>query len=95
MLELLRYISHIPFLIPHAAMRDTVLGGYAIPKDTQVRYPDPVFVPEIQDWYCLSRLFLINQANAFNVNLPKPADQFRINFKSEGILENLWAYSVD
>ena len=39
MLELLRYISHIPFLIPHAVMRDTVLGGYAIPKDTQVPYP--------------------------------------------------------
>ena len=49
MLELLRYISHIPFLIPHAAMRDTVLGGYTIPKDTQVPHPDPVFVPETQD----------------------------------------------
>ena len=37
MLELLRYISHIPILVPHAAMRDTVLSGYAIPKNTQVR----------------------------------------------------------
>ena len=36
MYELLRYISHVPTLIPHAAMEDTTLGGYTIPKDTQV-----------------------------------------------------------
>ena len=36
MYELLRYISHVPTLLPHAAMEDTKLGGYTIPKDTQV-----------------------------------------------------------
>ena len=36
MYELLRYISHVPTLLPHAAMEDTTLGGYTIPKDTQV-----------------------------------------------------------
>ena len=34
--ELLRYISHVPALVPHAAMEDTTLGGYTIPKGTQV-----------------------------------------------------------
>ena len=36
MYELLRYISHLPTLLPHATMEDTTLGGYTIPKDTQV-----------------------------------------------------------
>ena len=36
MYELLRYISHVPMLVPHATMEDTTLGGYTIPKDTQV-----------------------------------------------------------
>ena len=36
MYELLRYISHVPTLLPHAAMEDTTLGGYTIPKDAQV-----------------------------------------------------------
>ena len=36
MYELLRYISHVPTLVPHATMEDTTLGGYTIPKDTQV-----------------------------------------------------------
>ena len=34
--ELLRYISHAPVLVPHATMKDTSLGGYPIPKGTQV-----------------------------------------------------------
>ena len=36
MYELLRYISHVPMLVPHATMEDTALDGYTIPKDTQV-----------------------------------------------------------
>ena len=36
MYELLRYISHVPTLVPRATMEDTTLGGYTIPKDTQV-----------------------------------------------------------
>ena len=36
--ELLRYISHAPVLVPHATMKDTSLGGYPMPKGTQV-YP--------------------------------------------------------
>ena len=39
--ELLRYISHTPVLVPHATMKDTSLGGYPIPKGTQVY---PVFI---------------------------------------------------
>ncbi len=34
--ELLRYISHIPIMIPHVAMRETQLGGYSIPKGMQI-----------------------------------------------------------
>ena len=34
--ELLRYISHVPALVPHATMEDISLGGYTIPKGTQV-----------------------------------------------------------
>lgn len=35
-MELLRYISHIPLAIPHMATSDTTLGGYHIPAGTQV-----------------------------------------------------------
>ena len=35
-LELLRYISHIPLAIPHRAVCDTTLAGYQIPAGTQV-----------------------------------------------------------
>ena len=34
--ELLRYISHVPTLIPHATMDNTTLGGYTLPEGTQV-----------------------------------------------------------
>ena len=35
-LEILRYISHVPTSIPHAAVVDTTLQGYHIPKGTEV-----------------------------------------------------------
>lgn len=35
-LELLRYLSHVPFLIPHATTEDTTIGPYKIPKGTEV-----------------------------------------------------------
>ncbi|CAH1798387.1 unnamed protein product [Owenia fusiformis] len=35
-LETMRYISNVPFAVPHKATKDTTLGGYFIPKDTQV-----------------------------------------------------------
>ncbi|CAH1793046.1 unnamed protein product [Owenia fusiformis] len=35
-LESLRYMSHIPFAIPHETMVDVTLKGYFIPKGTQV-----------------------------------------------------------
>ncbi|CAD5112628.1 unnamed protein product [Dimorphilus gyrociliatus] len=35
-LELLRFISHVPILIPHRAVEDTKLGSYDIPKDTHI-----------------------------------------------------------
>ncbi len=34
--ELLRYATISPFMVPHATMEDTTLGGYHLPKDTQV-----------------------------------------------------------
>ncbi len=36
-LEILRYISHVPLGLPHFTLRDTTIGGYRIPKNTQVR----------------------------------------------------------
>lgn len=36
-LELLRYISHVPVAIAHMATEDVTLLGYYIPKDTMVR----------------------------------------------------------
>ena len=35
-LELLRYISHVPLSLPHYTLCDTSLGGYKIAKNTQV-----------------------------------------------------------
>ena len=42
--ELLRYISHVPTLIPHATMKDTTLGGYTLPKGTQVYFHFKLYV---------------------------------------------------
>jgi cytochrome P450 len=36
--ELFRYKHFAPFGIPHHTLRDTTLGGYNIPKDTQVMF---------------------------------------------------------
>lgn len=36
MLELLRYQSVLPLLVPREVIRDTVLAGYTIPKGTWV-----------------------------------------------------------
>lgn len=35
--EQLRYVSINPMSLPHATMKDTSVGGYFIPKGTQVR----------------------------------------------------------
>nr|XP_020659499.1 cytochrome P450 1A5 [Pogona vitticeps] len=35
-LEVFRYSSFVPFTIPHCTTKDTVLNGYAIPRDTCV-----------------------------------------------------------
>ena len=35
-LELLRYISHVPMLLPHMTTIDTTVQGYLIPKGSQV-----------------------------------------------------------
>ena len=35
-LEILRYISHVPLNLPHCTLEDTTIGGYDVPKDTQV-----------------------------------------------------------
>ncbi len=37
MMELLRFLSHVPLAVPHFTMRDTELQGRKIPKDTHVR----------------------------------------------------------
>ncbi|CAH1786746.1 unnamed protein product [Owenia fusiformis] len=34
--ETLRYISHLPFALPHETKKETSLGGYALPNKTQV-----------------------------------------------------------
>ncbi|CAH1781936.1 unnamed protein product [Owenia fusiformis] len=34
--ETLRYISHVPFALPHETRKDTSLGGFALPNKTQV-----------------------------------------------------------
>ncbi len=36
MFELLRYTSISPILVPHLATQDTTLGGYSIPRGTQI-----------------------------------------------------------
>ncbi len=36
-LEILRYISHVPLNLPHFTLENTTVGGYTIPKNTQVR----------------------------------------------------------
>ena len=36
LIELLRYLSHVPTLLPHKATKDTTLCGYELPKGTQV-----------------------------------------------------------
>ena len=35
-MELLRYLSHVPFAVPHMTMKDVEIGGYTLPKGTQV-----------------------------------------------------------
>ena len=35
-LELLRYISHVPLLLPHMTTKTTTINNYLIPKGTQV-----------------------------------------------------------
>ena len=35
-LEVLRYISHVPLLLPHMATKDATIQGYFIPKGSQV-----------------------------------------------------------
>ncbi len=35
-LEILRFISHVPLNLPHYTLQDTSIGPYRIPKDTQV-----------------------------------------------------------
>ena len=35
-LETLRYISHVPLSLPHMTLADTAIGGYDIPKHTEV-----------------------------------------------------------
>ena len=35
-LELLRYISHVPVAIPHKTTQDVELRGYKLPKNTEV-----------------------------------------------------------
>ena len=35
-MELLRYLSHVPFAVPHMTMKDLEIGGYKLPKGTQV-----------------------------------------------------------
>jgi len=35
-LELLRYISHVPISVPHETIKDTSVQGHFIPKGTQV-----------------------------------------------------------
>ena len=35
-LEILRYISHVPLNLPHCTLENTTIGGYDVPKDTQV-----------------------------------------------------------
>ena len=66
MLELLRYISHIPILVPHAAMRDTVLGGYAIPKDTQVWSIQTI---DINIWLNLIRVKMCENGSFLSIYL--------------------------
>ncbi|CAH1799435.1 unnamed protein product, partial [Owenia fusiformis] len=34
--EILRYVSHVPIAVPHKTTVDTSIGGYDIPKSTQV-----------------------------------------------------------
>ncbi len=36
LMETLRYMSHVPLSVPHNTTKDTTLGGYQIPKNTQV-----------------------------------------------------------
>ena len=35
-LEILRYLSHVPLNLPHYTTEDTSIGKYDIPKNTQV-----------------------------------------------------------
>ena len=35
-LEILRYISHVPLNLPHYTLENTTIGGYEVPKNTQV-----------------------------------------------------------
>ena len=35
-LEILRYISHVPLNLPHFTLEDTNIGEYHVPKNTQV-----------------------------------------------------------
>ena len=37
LLELLRYLSHLPLALPHKATKDTTLMGYRVPSGTTVR----------------------------------------------------------
>ena len=61
MYELLRYISHVPILLPHATMEDTTLGGYTIPKDTQV-IGLPVFISCVDfSMFCSSQVQFLKE----------------------------------
>lgn len=36
LLELLRYISHVPLAVPHCTISDTNIAGFLVPKDTTI-----------------------------------------------------------
>ena len=35
-MELLRYLAHVPFAVPHLTTKHVEIGGYSLPKGTQV-----------------------------------------------------------
>lgn len=70
-LELLRYISHVPLLLPHMTTKDVTIESYVIPKDTQVR----LNAPFKNSFRCVFETDYFNHSNLSRASSTSPAFQ--------------------